>query len=237
MHNLLRTLPPEKKKKWPVYLPELTYVYNVTPHSSTGYTPFFLFMGFKPRLPIDSILRITDTDDETFHQNLDEWVKSRFDQLQTACSIAQNRMKQKAAVRKARHDEKIVPASDLKPGDQVLVRNRPLGRNKCQDKFLPEPYVIVNRISPDNSVYSIQLADGRGQLKCVNRDDLKPIFDDFNRSSSASDDSSDAASAIESDDDAVNLRRSARLQAKRDASSSRIFVKCKYMYKKSCNHV
>ena len=42
MHNLLRTLPPEQKKHWPNHLSELVYVYNITPHASTGLSPYFI---------------------------------------------------------------------------------------------------------------------------------------------------------------------------------------------------
>ena len=42
LHNLLGTLPPELKMKWPDRLPTLSYAYNCTPHSSTGFPPYQL---------------------------------------------------------------------------------------------------------------------------------------------------------------------------------------------------
>ena len=45
-----------RRKEWPEYLPEVLYAYNCIPHSTTGYAPFFLFMGRQPRLPVDVIL-------------------------------------------------------------------------------------------------------------------------------------------------------------------------------------
>ncbi|KAK7095120.1 hypothetical protein V1264_006571 [Littorina saxatilis] len=49
MHDLLRTLGTKQKKKWTGYLPELVYTYNVTPHSSTGFSPYELLCLDKNR--------------------------------------------------------------------------------------------------------------------------------------------------------------------------------------------
>ena len=82
MHNLLRTLTAEQKLKWPQYLQEVVFVYNCTPHSSTGYTPYFLFFGHEARLPIDNLLsyqpsRTTNTDEwvQLHHQRMMDAIK------------------------------------------------------------------------------------------------------------------------------------------------------------------
>ena len=44
---------PDQKTKWPDYLPELTYAYNVTPLAGKELSPFYLMFGRVPRLAID----------------------------------------------------------------------------------------------------------------------------------------------------------------------------------------
>ena len=72
LHNLLRTLSPEKKAHWPEHLPELVFAYNTTPHSSSGYTPFYLMFGREARLGPDMFLEVTEDQDVQTPEN---WVE------------------------------------------------------------------------------------------------------------------------------------------------------------------
>uniref|UniRef100_A0A3P9NJ42 Gypsy retrotransposon integrase-like protein 1 n=1 Tax=Poecilia reticulata TaxID=8081 RepID=A0A3P9NJ42_POERE len=48
LHDLLRTLSPEQKRRWPRHICQVTFAYNTTVHQSTGMTPYFLMFGRKP---------------------------------------------------------------------------------------------------------------------------------------------------------------------------------------------
>ena len=162
LHDLLRTLDEEKKQKWPDFIHELTFMYSCTPHSSTGYSPYQLFFGRPPNLPLDHIFQFQD-----------EPVKRHRVKLQETYKRAMDRIQLKSKQRKSRHDKKA-KSHELHIGNYVLLRNRVLGRNKIQDMWNPTPYKVIARIESDGSVYVVQRADDTGAARTINRVDLLP---------------------------------------------------------------
>jgi hypothetical protein len=169
MHNLLRTLEPEKKRKWPEYLPELTFIYNTTPHSSTGRSPYLLLFGFHPRLLVDIMLNIGE---ENQKQDVESWVEQHQQRLKWAQEQASKLMAKKAKQRSDRHQSKVNDVG-IGVGTNVLLRNRVKGRNKIQDIWMPTPYVVLERME-DKNVYKVGSIDGGGKEKVVNRTDILP---------------------------------------------------------------
>ncbi|KAL2095623.1 hypothetical protein ACEWY4_007771 [Coilia grayii] len=169
LHELLRTLPPDKKRRWPEHLPELVYAYNVTPHSTTGYSPYYLLFGVEPHLPVDALLGR-----ETTGVPNQDWLAVHQRRLKEAHARAKAFSEQKAAERMALQQGKVYcPQIDI--GQLVYIRNRPQGRNKIQDAWQSVLYRVV-RIQ--GTTYTLEPVEG-GLTKRVNRVDIRPCVSDY----------------------------------------------------------
>ncbi len=89
--DMIRSLPPRSKVKWPQLLNTLTFVYNCTRHEITGYPPFFLMFGRTPRLPVDVLFKSVILDNETI--DVHTYVQSLQKDLREAMSVAQEHAK------------------------------------------------------------------------------------------------------------------------------------------------
>ena len=165
MHNLLKSLPPEKKSKWPEYLSELVYCYNVAPQTSTGYSPFYLMFGREPHLKIDLLLGLVDGTE----QSSTEWIAVHKRRLFEAHKFAKQNLG-KASQKRQEHCNKGSRDTSIAIGTRVLLRNHPSGRNKIQDHWDSTPYRVLDRLQ--DNVYVIKLADGTGPAKNVTRKEI-----------------------------------------------------------------
>ena len=167
MHDLLRTLLSEKKK-WPEHLPELLYAYNPTPHSPTGYTPYYLLFGGEPKLLVDILLG-KEQPSEDPPNSVDEWLATHKSHLRDAYQKSGQHLQQATQNRKALHDKKIKDSQPVKLGQLIYLRNRVQGRNKIQDAWSSTPYRVVELPDKNRAVYAVERADGTGDLRQVHR--------------------------------------------------------------------
>ena len=100
--NMLRTLPETCKATWKDHVNKLIHTYNCTVHESTGYSPFFLLFGRRPRLPIDAIF---DLQPETGARSHAEYVTKWKTAMQEAYSRA-SKSAMKSAIRGKRNYDK-----------------------------------------------------------------------------------------------------------------------------------
>ncbi|PIK36531.1 putative transposon Ty3-I Gag-Pol polyprotein [Apostichopus japonicus] len=158
---MIRSIDPSKRRQWPEMLNHLTFVYNATPHSATGISPFRMLYGRDPFTPLDQLLSKVRDDWQ------EDYIVAQAEALREAHEIAKKRMEKNLLNQKRAHDS--LPMSKPFPvGARVLLKRCAFdGRHKLKDKFYHEPYVVVS-INKEGDVYSIRPALG-GDMKTVNR--------------------------------------------------------------------
>lgn len=168
LHDLLRTLPPAKKRQWPKHLPQVVFAYNTTVHSSTGYSPYELMFGRKPFLPVDALLGFHDCDGEG---SVEDWVQEHQERLRVAYDLAGRHLEEAAAKRASCQPQ--ANAELLPVGTIVYRRNHVQGRNKIQDVWGPVKYRVVRCLDDEGRVYAICPVEGEGPVKNIHRTELR----------------------------------------------------------------
>lgn len=173
LHDLLRTLPPDQKRRWPRHLSQVTYAYNTTVHQSTGRSPYFLMFGQEPRLPVDFLLGIGG--EELADDTMEEWVQEHHESLEAAYDQVQQRLTTRRRQRDQRYKSQVRDTG-LREGQLVYTRNHSVkGRNKIQDTWDPTPYRVVRQPEEQGVVYSIAPASQDGPVRQVHRTELRSV--------------------------------------------------------------
>ena len=175
LFSLIKSVNPLTRHRWPEFLSHLVFVYNSTPHCTTGIAPYTLMFGREPLIPLDQILGRTDCD---WNQ---EFVKQQSELLERTNQIVQDRINQSAHRNKVLHDEKAPGfGKDIPVGTQVLLRKRAFpGRHKIKDAYERDRYIVVWH-NVEKDVYAIRPVGG-GDEKVFHRRLLRidPVVDKY----------------------------------------------------------
>lgn len=169
--GMLGTLENKQKSYWKGFVKPLVHAYNCTRNEVTGFTPYELMFGRKPRLPVDLAYGLPlKRNQQKSHLQYVQNLRSRLEESYQPAS----RNAQKVAERnKTRFDRKVT-TSGLEIGNRVLVRNVRLhGRHKLADKWEANVYVVVKRAG-DLPVYTVRPENGEGPTRTLHRDLLLP---------------------------------------------------------------
>ena len=160
-------LDPEKRRKWPAHIGSILIGYNSTRSLVTGYSPYYLMFGCRPRLPIDLLFPTCRT--QMLTRTIDEYVASLCDHLQESLVIAQDCAARQAQRQKQLYDCKV-GAIELRPGDHVLVRLDAFRgqRRKLKNQWDDDLHMVVTRVADGIPAYIVK-NNRTGKKKVVHR--------------------------------------------------------------------
>ena len=81
LRRMIAKMDPDKRAKWPLHLGPILIAYNATRSLITGYSPYFLMFGHRPRLPVDLLFPTVRRDENS--RTTDEYVTSLYDKLKS----------------------------------------------------------------------------------------------------------------------------------------------------------
>jgi len=169
----------ENQKDWDSHLPAVLSAYRASEHESTGFTPYKLVMGQKPRMPIDIVLGDA-SGDRPKHENYTEYVENRRERLTKSHQIAREHLGVAADRRKQESDLKVKPRS-FEIGEKVwyFYPRRYTAKSPKWQRHYTGPYQVVKVLPPAD--YVIQKSK-RSEPFVVHADKLKHCYSDTSTS-------------------------------------------------------
>ena len=162
----MHSLDQEQKPNWPIYFPSLVYAYNATPHSTAGFQPYELMFGCKAPMPCDNWLGLGHYKADGLKSKT-AWLGQQLDSLVYANKQTLKLIHKTTQCNKACVGGKLLL---IPVGNHVLLWDHPEGRNKIQDRYKSDVYVMVGHHHKPN-VYYVQLLNKecKGHPKVVNQ--------------------------------------------------------------------
>ena len=150
-------------RKWPEHHSSITHAYNSTRSQIMGYSPYFLMIGCRPRLPVDLLFPTAWTLPGT--KGVNEYIKALYGQLREAIKLASISADQEAARHKCLYDCRA-GVVELCHGDKVLVRLDAYqgAHQKLKNRWGSMLHTVVRRIADDVPTYVIENEKGKQKV-------------------------------------------------------------------------
>ena len=151
--RMISKLEEDKKACWSKHLPELLMAYNATCSAVTGYSPYYLLFGRRPRIPVDYVF---PTLHDLPHQTkMEVSVAAMQKRLKEAFTVARC-LTSEEVDRQCRYYDPKAGAVALQPGDVVMVHtNGFVGKRKVKDQWEDGGFIVKSQLE-DWPVYKVK---------------------------------------------------------------------------------
>ena len=150
---IIGKLEENRKACWSEHLPELLLAYNATCSAVTGYSPYYLLFGRRPRIPVDYLFpTLCDSPHQT---KMEVSAVAMQKKLKEAFTVARCLTSEEVARQCCYYDRKA-GAVALQPGDVVMVHtNSFVGKRKVKDQWEDGGFIVESQLE-DWPVYKVK---------------------------------------------------------------------------------
>ena len=150
---MIGKLEEDRKACWSKHLPELLLAYNATCSTVTGYSPYYLLFGRRPRILVDYLFpTLRDSPHQT---KMEVSVAAMQKRLKEAFTVARCLTSEEVA-RQCRYYDRKAGAVALQPGDVVMVRTDGfVGKQKVKDRWEDGGFIVESQLE-DWPVYKVK---------------------------------------------------------------------------------
>jgi transposase InsO family protein len=167
LNSLLAKVISESQRDWSSYVGYVTFCYNATPHSSTGFAPHFIMTGQQPRWNVDFLFGNINGNE----QSVPEYTANVLCKLNRAFELTREHLQQAAQSMSTWYNRKARPRT-FSVGDMVHVYNprRFKGKTPKWQSFYRDIAVVERRL---NDVTYVVKSTSWRKSKIVHVDKLK----------------------------------------------------------------
>ena len=154
--GLIGKMSDEQKVEWSQHLHALIHAYNCTRSAITGYSPYFLMFGRRPRMPVDLHFPVIPGGKA---EKVNEYVLKLEKRLKLAIELARSHAHSEAMRQKGYYD-RTANASKLRKGDKVMVSLTAFrGRRKAVNKWDGKVHEVLGTGSEGSNVYRVKVGN------------------------------------------------------------------------------